>query len=308
MGPSLRLDAVRAQLVALPIEPGGGAPALDTVVHFASGSSQLQLELSLPITDPQQQFVLHVAATEQGIGDTIYIATDTVRLTTGDTPVPIPLAMRYAGRDTLVATVGVAPRDTMLVVGDSVQLRAAAFRTGQQAPLTGVRFGWAIGDSASASVSSTGMLKVTRAVTGMWIYAGTANGVLDSARVSAYVPVRRVDLSPPTAHVAVGDTIVLTATTFDRDGAVLTGRTVTFQSLDTTATVLGTGRVIGRAPGVARVVAASEGVADTSVVTVVPQPVASVTLTPDTVKVARGDSLDLPQPRGESRDIDARGL
>lgn len=291
VGPAIRLDAVRAQLIPLPVSPGDGVPVVDTVGRFASGGSELRLTLAAPVTDPQQEFELRIAATDAA-GDTSYRAIDTVRLSVGGTPEPREVALTYAGADTIVASLAIAPRDTQFVVGDSVAMRHVA-RRADQGVVTTARVGFAVSDSAAMSITPTGWLKASRAATGVWVYVGTANGRIDSTRVTSFIPVRRVDLSPPTAQLAVGDTLALTATTFDRNDAVLTGRTVTFASLDTTATVSATGLVVGRATGTARIVAASEGVADTSTITVVPQPVASIVVTPDTARIARGDSLDL---------------
>lgn len=291
-GPSIRLDAVRATLTPYPT--GDGTPVLDTVAHFSPTSEELRIDLAMS-TDPAQRYVLRLAATDAS-GDTVYRAADTVRLvvTTGTPPAPTPITLSYAGADTIVASVAVAPRDTLFAVGDSVPLRAVAYRA-DQTVVTGARFGYAVSDSAVASVSPTGVLRATAAFAGVWVYAGTANGAVDSTRVAAFMRVARVAVTPRMPTLPQGDTLLLSATAFDVNAVPLTGRTIAWATPDTgLALDAATGRVIARAAtGTARVVATAEGRADTAVVTFVPQKVRSVTLQADTVALARGDSLQM---------------
>jgi len=92
----------------------------------------------------------------------------------------------------------------------------------------------------------------------------------------------------------VGQTVQLTATLKDANGNILTGRTVTWSSNQTTvATVNATGRVTARAAGSATITATSEGQSGTSSITVTPVPVASVTVTPASASVAVGATVQL---------------
>src|SRR5258705_13731178 len=86
-----------------------------------------------------------------------------------------------------------------------------------------------------------------------------------------------------------GDSLHLSAVTRNSAGTDLTGKTITWSTLDATlVTVSGTGVVRGRWPGPARVVAASEGKADTSLVNVLPK-ITTLTVTPalDTLTALR---------------------
>src|SRR5881227_103113 len=87
------------------------------------------------------------------------------------------------------------------------------------------------------------------------------------------VPVAAVTVSPPSASVAVGQTVQLTATPRDANGNALSGRAVTWSSTDTTiARVSGTGLVTGRAAGSATITASSEAKSGAAVVTVQASP------------------------------------
>lgn len=82
-------------------------------------------------------------------------------------------------------------------------------------------------------------------------------------------PVASVSLSPPTALLAAGATLQLTAALKDANGTILTGRPIVWSSSDTaSATVDATGLVSGKRPGVVTITATSEGKNGTATITV----------------------------------------
>src|SRR5207249_1341190 len=84
-------------------------------------------------------------------------------------------------------------------------------------------------------------------------------------------PAATVTLTPASATVNEGQTLQLTATPKDANGNPLVGRTVTWQSSNTSAaTVNGSGLVSGVAAGSATITATSEGQSGTSAITVTP--------------------------------------
>ncbi|OLE68781.1 MAG: hypothetical protein AUG74_09330, partial [Bacteroidetes bacterium 13_1_20CM_4_60_6] len=103
-----------------------------------------------------------------------------------------------------------------------------------------------------------------------------------------------VTVTPGSASVNEGKTVQLTATLRDAAGNVLTGRTVTWTSANTSvATVSGSGLVTGKVAGTAAITATSEGQSGSSAVTVVHVPVATVTVTPATPSVVVGRTVTL---------------
>jgi uncharacterized protein YjdB len=87
------------------------------------------------------------------------------------------------------------------------------------------------------------------------------------------VPVAMVAVSPAPVSVEENQWTALTATTKDRAGNVLTGRTVIWSiNNPAIAEVTASGRVIGVAPGTAIVTATSEGILGSAVVTVTAAP------------------------------------
>ena len=95
-------------------------------------------------------------------------------------------------------------------------------------------------------------------------------------------PVASVVVSPPSSSVIVGQTVQLTASTRDAQGGNLTNRTVTWTSTNTAvATVSATGLVTAvTIGGPVTIVASSEGQDGSATVTVIPPPVATVSVSP----------------------------
>src|SRR2546427_3550465 len=111
------------------------------------------------------------------------------------------------------------------------------------------------------------------------------------------VPVASVTVSPPSASIATGATVQLTATTKDAGGNVLTGRAISWGGSNTTvASVSASGLITGVTAGAVTITATSEGQSGTATVTVVasvPVPVASVTVSPALASIATGATVQL---------------
>lgn len=150
---------------------------------------------------------------------------------------------------------------------------------------------WRSDDSTVATVSAAGL--VTAVAPGVATISAIADGVQGVAGVTVTLaPVAVVDMTPDSASVRAGDTLHLTVTMRDSGGVILTGRILSFTSLDTTkAVVSDSGRVIARDSGVVEIHAASEGVEDTAVVTVTLA--ATITVVPGTASVMTDSTLQL---------------
>src|SRR6185312_10310628 len=96
------------------------------------------------------------------------------------------------------------------------------------------------------------------------------------------------------------DTLTFTATTKDAHGNVLTGRVVTWSSDNTAAATVDatTGLVTAVGPGTAHIIATSEGQSGQATLTVVPVPLASVSVSPQDTTMTAGDSAQFSaQPK-----------
>jgi uncharacterized protein YjdB len=108
-------------------------------------------------------------------------------------------------------------------------------------------------------------------------------------------PVASVVVSPPSSSITVGQTAQLTATTRDAQGSNLTNRTVTWSSTNNAvATVSSTGLVTAVSiGGPVTIVASSEGQDGSATVTVIPPPVASVSVSPTSPSLTPGAVVQL---------------
>src|SRR5438132_713943 len=173
-----------------------------------------------------------------------------------------------------VASVTVSPASVSVLQGQTVQLTATP-RDANGNPLTGRVITWQSSNSAIASVNGSGL------VTGV-APGGPVTMTAKSGGQSG------------SASVPAGQTVQLSATLRDANGNILTGRSVTWASNNTSvATVTGTGLVTGKVAGSATITATSEGQNGTAAITVTPVPVASVTVTPATAGVAVGSTVQL---------------
>jgi uncharacterized protein YjdB len=106
--------------------------------------------------------------------------------------------------------------------------------------------------------------------------------------------VATVQVAPATANLVVNAVQQFTASAFGVDGAVLTGRAVTWSSTNVSvATVSATGLATGVSPGSATVVATVEGRTATAAVVVTAPPVSTVSVTPATATVITGATQSL---------------
>ncbi|HZO18433.1 MAG TPA: Ig-like domain-containing protein [Gemmatimonadaceae bacterium] len=269
------------QLGATPRNESG--TPLSTQVEWTSNNSQVASVSSSGLVTAHQAGTATITAASGGKSAQASILVVTA-------PPPPPAA---------VASVTVTPATASVDSGKTVQL-TATLRDANGATLTGRAVTWTSLNPGVATVSSSGL------VTG--VKSGTANvyalseGKSDTATITVVTPppppppapVASVTVTPTSVTVETSRTAQLTATLRDANGTTLTGRTVTWTSVNPSiATVSGTGLVTGVAPGTAQVYAASEGKSDTTTITVVRPPVASVTLTPASATVETGKTVQL---------------
>src|SRR5207244_3728947 len=159
-----------------------------------------------------------------------------------------------------VAAVTVTPASVSVLQGQTVQLTATVQRTATPRdangnPLTGRAISWSSSNNNIATVNGSGL--VTGVTAGSVTITATSEGQSGTASITvAGAPVASVTVTPPSASVPAGQTVQLTATLKDANGNVLTGRTVTWASNNTTvATVNSNGLVTTKVAGSATITA-----------------------------------------------------
>lgn len=190
-----------------------------------------------------------------------------------------------------VASVTVTPQVDTLRTGQTRQLTAtlrdAAGNTLNR-PVS-----WATSSGSIASVSGTGL--VTATGPGTATITATSEGRSGNATIVVLDAVASVTATPPTASIAVGGFVDVTATARNSAGTPLTGRQFTWQTSDATiasVTPIGssTARITANAIGQATITVTSEGVS-TQIPVTTQTGVASVQVFPPSGQVAVGQNL-----------------
>src|SRR3989442_1032265 len=188
-----------------------------------------------------------------------------------------------------LAQVVVVPRSVSLGTGGTQPF--VAYGRQNNGDSVAVNVTWS---AQGGTISSSG-LYAAGSVPGGYVVTGTASGIAGTALLAVTnVSVASVAVSPASATLSMGATQQLGATPKDAAGNVLSGRVVTWATLNAAiATVSATGLVTGVAAGTATITATSEGQSGTASVTVANAPVASVTVSPTAPNMYVGGTVQL---------------
>src|SRR6266699_379632 len=186
-----------------------------------------------------------------------------------------------------VASVIVSPSSASLSPAGTVQLTATPQDAGDN-PLLDRAVTWSSSNTSIATVSANGL--VTAVASGpATITAHSENKSGTAAITVNSAPVATVTVSPTPATIVAGYTQQLTASLYDANGNLLSGRIVTWSSDNpAVATVSNAGLVTAVAPGAANITDTSEGKGGSAAITVNPAPVASVSVSPTAATVGVG--------------------
>jgi len=182
-----------------------------------------------------------------------------------------------------VASVAVALSSGSLTIGQTTQA-TATMRDASGNVLSGRSVSWTSSAPSVATVNSSGV--VTAVAAGTAQIVATSEGQSGNATITvnapAPAPVASVTVALSSGSLTIGQTTQATATMRDASGNVLSGRSVTWTSSNTSvATVSSAGLVTSVAAGSAQITATSEGRSGSAALTVnapAPAPVASVTV------------------------------
>ncbi|HSQ29801.1 MAG TPA: Ig-like domain-containing protein [Gemmatimonadaceae bacterium] len=222
-----------------------------------------------------------------GIASAVGAGTATVSATcegvTGTAPVTVSIIT--------VASVTVTPSPASVSTGGTVTLTATV-KDASGNVLTGQIVAWSTSNPGIATVSSTGV--VTGVAAGTVTITASSGGKSGTSTVTVTTaPVGSVTVSPSSTTIIIGQSTTLTATVKDINGNTVS-RAVTWSSSNTAkATVNSSGVVTSVDTGKVTITATSEGVSGTASVTILPVPVASVTVSPSSATIGVGKTVTL---------------
>jgi uncharacterized protein YjdB len=203
----------------------------------------------------------------------------------------------------ITASVSVTPPSATVIVQGSLPLSAVA-KNVAGVILPGRPITWSSNNPSVATVSSDG--NVTGVGIGVTTVVATSDGQSGTSTISVTpVSVSSVEVLPPTARVAIGDSLRLAAIPKDASNAPLPGRAMSWSSSHTSiARVTAAGLVTAVAAGVAYIVVTTEGKSDTATIDVVVPPVASVTVAPSTASVVEGQTVQLTATTRDAKGVE----
>ena len=195
-----------------------------------------------------------------------------------------------------IARLIITPASRTIVAGDTMRLRTEA-RDAQGNVLAGVTVRYRLGGSARfegkvdslglLTASSTAVLPVT--VTATMPGAAPVFEVIDITAVPG--PAARIDLSPSTPKLVVGQRVRATARAYSATGDVRADRIAWSSDNAAVASVSATGLITALRAGRAAIVATSGGVSQRLPVVVAAASLSSLSLTPGHVEARTGDVL-----------------
>ena len=160
---------------------------------FDPTDDTLQLSLPVQLIASVESLAVHL---EFLAGSRVLFAgSDTVVVAVGapDTTATADVALAYVGPGAGITTLTVAPQDSVVTLGGSVQFRVSAAQSG--VPVDSFYVSWSTSDVSVATVNASGILTAPPARGVLFVRAVTPNGVTDSTLVT-FVP-------QPTSLIAV---------------------------------------------------------------------------------------------------------
>ena len=204
-----------------------------------------------------------------------------------------------------VSAVVVSPANSSVQAGATLQLTATV-KDSQGKVITGREISWSSSAPALAAVSSAGL--VTGAIAGSAKITAMCEGKTGSASLSiTEAPMAAVSVAPASLSLEVGQKGELKATVSDTTGKTM-NRPVSWSSRNpAVATVAAGGTVTGTGDGKVEIVASCEGKSATVSVTVIPAPVATVSVTPPALDLEAGASAQLVVTSKDARGQELQG-
>ena len=208
-------------------------------------------------------------------------------------PAPVADKLPDASLSDAIMMVRTPSADRGLRGGTTLDVNAVLDKRNEKEKEKDKRIAWFSTDTIVATVDSTGL--VTAQDTGtVWIVVDYKDMASDTVTIVVIpVPVASVTIVGADS-VSLDDTVQVVATPRDSVGEPLLGRTVSWTSADSSiASVASDGTVIALAVGTVQILATVDGTTGSHGIRVWLQPVASVTVDPDTVTTPQFHKVQL---------------
>jgi uncharacterized protein YjdB len=199
----LTADTVRVVVVRFP------ADTLRVLtVFFDPDSSEIRLAADVVLRVPVETLTVHLEL--RGGGFALFSGTRQVEVRAGRpgaTP-PQEIPVTYTGPGGNIATVTIAPRDTVLSFGGSFRFRVTALDSGG-APVAALYVAWRTSDTSVMRVNAAGLARAPNARAMLYVQVRTPTGVGDSTPVTVIpVPTGLAQVRGSGQSAVVGTTLL----------------------------------------------------------------------------------------------------
>ena len=191
----------------------------------------------------------------------------------------------------VVARVTVSPSSVTIEEGGTHQFSATAY-TSDNTMISGKTFTWTSSSTSVATINASGL--ATGVDAGSTTITATVDGVSGTATLTVTEPppvVARVAVRPSSVSIEEGGTHQFSATAYDSDNTMISGKTFAWTSSSTSvATINASGLATGVDAGSTTITATVDGKSGTATLTVTESPpvVARVTVSPSSVSIKEG--------------------
>ena len=214
----------------------------------------------------------------------------------------------------VISSIEVSPSTASVEEGETKQFNAAAM-TSYGTTIQIVSFTWESTNTSVATVSSTGLATALEA--GSTPITATAGGESGSATLMVTEPpppppmADSVAVSPMMTSIEEGETQQFSATAYDSDNMVISGKTFTWtSSMTSVATINSSGLATGVDAGSTTIRATVDGVSGSATLTVTEPPpptVNTVTVSPSSPSIEEGATQQFTATAKDSDDMEISG-
>ena len=213
----------------------------------------------------------------------------TATLTVTEPPPPPPIVDR----------VTVSPSSPSIEKGETQQFTASAYDSDNEI-ISGKTFNWSSSNTLVATISASGLARGVSA--GSTTITASVDGKSGTATLTVTEPpppppvVDRVTVSPSSPSIEKGETQQFTASAYDSDNEIISGKTFNWSSSNTlVATISASGLATGVSAGSTTITASVDGKSGTATLTVTEPPppppiVDRVTVSPSSPSIEKGET------------------
>lgn len=185
--------------VHLVIHGQGNRLLLDQVIPFSPFATSVTLQLPLQLTAAAESLTVDLTYQDQ-VGTALFVGQQTFQARIGSNQPPPQIPVSYVGPGQNVYYVTISPGDSLVTVGDTVQMSFTAYDTSFQV-VPNVYVSWQTDDPA-APIDAFGRLPASSRRSVAVIYAETPNGSATSTRM--YFSPGQIAIAPDSLEALPG--------------------------------------------------------------------------------------------------------